>query len=337
MKPLARHFGWSLGLTLMAFAYVLLFQNPAAGLTVLILAAIELAFSFDNAVINAKVLGLLSPLWQKLFLSLGIILAVFGVRLALPLLIVGWSARLPFGKVADLALHHPHQYAVELALAHPGITAFGGAFLLMLVLHFFLAERDIHWVEAIERPLSRLASWWLPLVVTFVVILGLSTLPVNEHHRATLVAGLIGMLSYAAINGLIELAGRAFGKTGTAAKRVGWAAFATFGYLELLDASLSFDGVIGAFAITNEVVLIALGLGIGAIWVRSLTVYMVRRRALETYRYLEHGAHYAIGVLAATMLLGTFIEVSDYLTGVLCLGIIAAAVVTSRQALERSA
>ena len=75
-----------------------------------------------------------------------------------------------------------------------------------------------------------------------------------------------------------------------------------FLYLEVLDASFSFDGVIGAFAISNDVLVIALGLGIGAFWIRSLTIYLVRAGTLSEYVYLEHGAHWAIGVLAVIML-----------------------------------
>ena len=82
----------------------------------------------------------------------------------------------------------------------------------------------------------------------------------------------------------------------------GKAAFFMFLYLEVLDASFSFDGVIGAFAITNDIVLMALGLGIGAMYVRSLTVYLVRQGTLDDYVYLEHGAHYAIGALAVILL-----------------------------------
>lgn len=332
MKHLLRSFGFSLTLTVVAFAFVLFRMGAAALLVMAILAAIELAFSFDNAVINAQVLSRLSPFWQKLFLSLGIIIAIFGVRIVLPLAIVSLTAHLGIGTVADLALHHPHIYADKLELAHPSITAFGGAFLLMLVLHFLMIEREVYWLRFIERPFRRAAKWWVPLVCTLAVVLGLTLLPENMHKGATFSAGLVGMVVYAVLNGLMELMGKLFGGDAKGVKQVGWAAFAAFAYLELLDASLSFDGVIGAFAITSDVVLIALGLGVGALWVRSLTVYMVRRRTLEAYRYLEHGAHYAIGILAVTMLFAPIVATPDFVSGVLCLGIIAAALVTSRQA-----
>lgn len=336
MKQLLRSFGFSSAVSLLVFGYVLVALGAGAGLITLILAAIELAFSFDNAVINAKILTHLNPLWRSLFLSVGIVIAIFGVRALLPIVIVGLTAHLPLGAVAHLALHEPKHYAEHLIAARPAITAFGGAFLLMLALHFFLSDRDVHWLKVIERPLSRYVRWWLPTLVAACIVVGLSFVPGNHHPQVAMAAGLIGLLSYGIINGGIALMNRAFGG-GTTGERVGWAAFTTFLYLEILDASLSFDGVIGAFAITNNVLLIAAGLGIGAVWVRSLTVYMVKRRTLEAYKYLEHGAHYAITVLAITMLLGVIVEVPNFLTGVLCLGLIMAAVITSRQALEKSA
>jgi hypothetical protein len=109
----------------------------------------------------------------------------------------------------------------------------------------------------------------------------------------------------------------------------GWLAFSMFMYLQLLDASLSLDGVLGAFAITSDVVLIVAGLGVGAVWVRSLTVFMVRRGTLDAYKYLEHGAHYAIAVLALSMLLAVIYEVPEAVTGLLGVGLIAGSVVAS--------
>lgn len=341
MTKLIRSFGISLGLSLLAFGYVLAAHGSSAGLVTLILAAIELAFSFDNAVINAKVLVRLSPLWRTLFLSVGILIAIFGVRALLPILIVGLTAHLPFGAVADLALNHPQQYAEHLVNARPGITAFGGAFLLAVSLYFFMSDREVQWLKYIEQPLSYFERWWLPLVVSALAVLGLSLLPGNQHRGVALVAGIAGLATYALINGLIALMNKIFANNNASkhavGQQTGWAAFATFMYLEMLDASLSFDGVIGAFAITDSVVLIAIGLGIGAVWVRSLTVYMVRNRTLDAYKYLEHGAHYAILVLAVTMLLAVIVEVPEFVTGVLCLGLIAAALITSRQAVEETA
>ena len=82
---------------------------------------------------------------------------------------------------------------------------------------------------------------------------------------------------------------------------VGRAAFFLFLYLELIDASFSFDGVVGAFAISQQIFVIAAGLGIGACYIRSLTVFLVRKGTLQEYIYLEHGAHWAIGALAVLL------------------------------------
>ena len=336
MRSFWRSFGLSTGLTLLGLGYVFVALGFGQGVVVIILAVIELAFSFDNAVINAKVLQRLSPLWRTLFLTVGILIAIFGVRALLPVAIVSLTAHLPLGTVTDLALHQPGRYAAELDLARPGISAFGGAFLLMLALHFFLADREVHWLKRIEVPLSKFEYWWLPLLITGAVVLLLALLPGNQHAAESRIAGLSGIVVYSVINGGILLLNKLFGEDRQAAQQVGLAAFATFIYLEVLDASLSFDGVVGAFAITDNVLMIGIGLGIGAIWVRSLTVYMVKHRTLEQYRFLEHGAHYAIFVLAATMLLAVVIDIPNVVTGMLCLGLIIAALITSRQAITRS-
>lgn len=331
MRHIIRHFGFSALLSVIAVAYVARFVGPGATVVVLVLAVIELSFSFDNAVVNATVLRRLSSFWRQLFLTLGIVVAIFIVRAILPIAIVSITAGLPFRAVLELALHKPTLYSLKLTAAQPAINAFGGAFLLMLALHFFMAVRRVHWLRAIEQPLGKLLWWWLPLAVAALAVSLIAWWPANAHQLTTLAAGGIGIGSYLCMHGLIVAMDRSF-----AAHRkrelVGAAAFMTFLYLELLDASLSFDGVIGAFAITTSVVLIGIGLGIGAIWVRTLTVYMVERRLLDIYRYLEHGAHYAIFVLASAMLVSIVVPISDYITGVLCLGLIAAAAVTSRQA-----
>jgi len=102
-----------------------------------------------------------------------------------------------------------------------------------------------------------------------------------------------------------------------------------FLYLEVLDASFSFDGVIGAFAITNDVVIIMLGLAIGAMFVRSMTVYLVDKGTLDEFVYLEHGAHYAIGILAAIMLASMKFHVPEVVTGLAGVSFIGASVWSS--------
>ena len=318
-------------LTATALCLVASSMGLAALYVVLILIVVEITFSFDNAIINAKILERLNPFWQRLFLTVGIIVAIFGMRILFPILIVSLTSHLGWGRVVDLALHDPTQYGHYLEVAHPMIASFGGAFLLMLAFQFFFDdERDILWMKHIERKLQRLNHWaWAPLVTS--IVLGfVSLLPINAHARQTIVAGVFGTITYVAIQLLVrwmeylQKNGRSSGS-----QQFGVAALLTFVYLEILDASFSFDGVIGAFAITNDVVLIAAGLGVGALWVRSLTLYMVHKKTLNELIYLEHGAHYTVFVLAVVMLASALLRIPDIVPGLTGIGIIGASIAAS--------
>lgn len=337
MNRYFKYFGISATLSLLTTVAVVYYLGLKALLPLVILAVIEVTFSFDNAVVNAKILKRLSNLWQQLFLSIGIIIAIFGVRLLLPILIVAMTADLSLNQVLDLALHNPEEYAEKLEIAHPTITAFGGAFLLMLSLHFFIEEdKKHHWIEWLERPMNKLGAWWTPLAMTGFVLVVLALLPANHHPWETLRAGALGIATYLAIQGVMWGINRMTKNTGKQLHYVGWAAFIMFMYLQVLDASFSLDGVLGAFAITSDVILIAAGLGIGAFWVRSMTVYLVRRGTLDSYRFLEHGAHYAILVLAGAMLLSAIYELPEALTGILGLMFIAGAIYASTRHRRKS-
>lgn len=321
-----RIFGISALITASGLLAVLLGLGMAALITTLILVVIEIVFSFDNAIVNAKVLGRMSPGWQTAFLTIGIVIAIFGMRLLFPLLIVGLAAHLGLVDVWHLALNHPHEYAEKLHLAHPLIAAFGGAFLLVLSLEFFLnGEHKVLWWEDVERRLRQMGNVWLPAAISALAVLLLAWASA-AHGGEILRAGLLGVVTFVVVQLCTALLSRSQPK---GQHLTGWAAFALFIYLQILDASFSFDGVIGAFAITDKVVLIAAGLGIGALWVRSLTVYMVRRGTLNEYVYLEHGAYYTIAVLAVSLLVSLFVEVPDAVTGVLGVGIIGSAIAAS--------
>ncbi len=328
-----RVFAFSSLLTIAAILTALIALGPLAAATVMVLIAIEIAFSFDNAVINAKILARLSPTWQQLFLTVGMVFAIVGMRFIFPILIVMVTADLPWARVLDEALHHPEVYSQHLKAAHTSIAAFGGSFLLVLTLYFlFDEEREILWLEKIERPLQRAGGGiWLPPLLSMVAVLGIAAFA-GQEAADVLRAGITGVVAYTAIKLMIDWLGR----LAPSNRKIysGWPAFWAFMYLQLLDASFSFDGVLGAFAITNKVLLIALGLGVGAFWVRSLTVFMVRHGTLDIYRYLEHGAHYAILVLAVALLSSIFYEVPDVITGVVGLGVIGSSFVASRQAMR---
>lgn len=342
MKEKLRYFGFSLAVTTAALVGALFGMGWSAFLVMIVLILVEVTFSFENAVINAKVLRVLSPLWQKLFLTVGILIAIFGMRVVFPILIVVVTSSLEWREVLDLALNDPDQYAEKLTSAHHTIAAFGGGFLLMLFFHFFFDKnKETHWIGMIERPMKQASRSGLPIVMSAAIILGLAAWSANPYGEDTLKAGLIGIATYVAVRGLEQLFAYLKGapklsKKGELIKQTGGAALMTFLYLEILDASFSFDGVIGAFAITKSVVLIAAGLGVGAVWVRSLTVYMVRKGTLDKYLYLEHGAHYTVGVLAATLLLSIFVHVPEVVAGLAGVTFVGSAFIASRRYHKRS-
>ena len=119
---------------------------------------LEISFSFDNAVVNATVLDKMSAFWQKIFLTIGVLIAVFGMRLVFPLLIVAVTASLSPIEAFRLAVAHPDQYQADLVAAHPAIAAFGGMFLLMIFLDFVFEERQIRWLPAVETMLARIGK-----------------------------------------------------------------------------------------------------------------------------------------------------------------------------------
>jgi hypothetical protein len=273
----------------------------------------------------------MSPLWQTLFLTVGIFIAVFVVRFALPLFIVMAATQLGLGSVVDLAFNHPEQYSEELYKAGPIINAFGGTFLLMIALgYFFNRHKTEHWLLPIERLFAFIGK--LPLVK--LLIIGVLTtiiyFTVDPSIQTTvLISGLIAIVLQSGLEYVGVLFDRVSVKKG-ATQQVGWAAFASFMYLEILDASFSIDGVIGAFALTTNIILIVAGLGVGAFWVRSLTVFLLRSGALAKFRYLDHGAHWAILVLGVMMLLKIYhIELPEWVIGTLGIIFIALAVGTS--------
>lgn len=330
-----RTFGWSLAVTVAGLAGALALGGPGAGVTVVILAILEISVSFDNAVVNASVLSRLSPVWQRLFLTFGVVVAVFGMRLMFPLAVVAASAKMGPVETVRMALAPGQGYENRLETAHPVIAAFGGMFLLMLCLDFFMAERPDRWLGWLERPLARLGA--LPqasVVIASVVLLVIGGFfadnppgPAVHATAPVMISGVLGMVVYLVIQGLSERFAEHETNGQTAAR--GKAAFILFLYLEVLDSSFSFDGVLGAFAITNGLFLIATGLGIGALYIRSMTVFLVRKGTLQEYVYLEHGAHWAIGALAVTMLIGIPHRVPDILSGGLGASIILLSLLSS--------
>lgn len=301
-----------------------------------ILAVMEISLSFDNAVVNASVLKTWDAFWRKIFLTVGILIAVFGMRLVFPLVIVGVTADMGMIEVAKLALNDPKEYSAKLMSHHAEIAAFGGVFLLLVFLNFlFDDEKDTHWFHWIESKLASFGS--IQAISVFIALIAILIMSANVPDESRLVvtmAGIWGIVVYVGvqvIGHLLESKSeeseeQTSNGTGTVVK----AGIGGFLYLEVLDASFSFDGVIGAFAITNDVVIIMLGLAIGAMFVRSMTIYLVEQGTLDAFVYLEHGAHYAIGALAFIMLAsGTGMHVHELITGLIGVAFIVWAVLSS--------
>ncbi|MER8186525.1 DUF475 domain-containing protein [Kitasatospora sp. NPDC094015] len=341
-----RTFGWSFAITIAGLVAAGLIWGAEGFGVVLILSVLEISLSFDNAVVNATVLKRMNPFWQKIFLTVGVLIAVFGMRLIFPLLVVGLTAHLNPGTVIELALdssktYDGMTYAQYLEAANPAIAAFGGIFLLMIFLDFIFEEKDFNWLRWLEKPLEKIGKLdALSSVIALVVLAVSSRLFAAEHAETVLLAGLMGLATYLAVNGLSgvfesgleaqEEEEEAAEKTGKSLVQVGGkAAFFLFLYLEVLDASFSFDGVVGAFAISQDIFMITLGLGIGAMYIRSLTVYLVRKGTLDDYVYLEHGAHYAIGALALILLVSIEYHIPEIVTGLIGVAFIGAALLSS--------
>ena len=291
------------------------------------LAVLEVSLSFDNAVVNASVMQDMTEVWRHRFLTWGMAIAVFGMRFVFPLVVVSAVARLGPLEALRLAAFRPDEYARLLTSAHVALGAFGGAFLAMVFLKFFFdEEKDVHWVGAVEERLARLGRFEaIELALVMLALWGFSRYFPPEEARALLVSGIFGLVAFIVVDGIGALMETGAGER----KDLHRAGLATFMYLNVLDASFSFDGVIGAFALTDNLFVIAVGLGIGAMFVRSLTILLVERGTLASYRYLEHGAFWAIGALALIMLVGTLHEVPEVVTGLLGAGLIGLSLVSS--------
>ncbi|MDH6126729.1 DUF475 domain-containing protein [Kitasatospora sp. GP82] len=354
-----RTFGWSFAITIAGLIAAGLIWGAEGFGVVLILSILEISLSFDNAVVNATVLKRMNPFWQKIFLTVGVLIAVFGMRLVFPLAVVALTAHLNPATVVELALdsgktYDGHTYGQFLELANPAIAAFGGIFLLMIFLGFILEEKEFNWLHWIEKPLEKIGKLdALSSVIALVALALAANFFAGDRAETVLLAGLLGLATYLAVNGLSgvfesgleeqEEAEESAQRSGKSIVQVGGkAAFFLFLYLEVLDASFSFDGVVGAFAISQDIFQITLGLGIGAMYIRSLTVYLVRKGTLDDYVYLEHGAHYAIGALALILLASIRYHIPEIVTGLIGVAFIGAALASSmvrnrrEQALEGS-
>ncbi len=251
----------------------------------------------------------MSPVWQKRFLTWGILVAVFGTRLVLPIVIVSFAAWASPLFITKLAVTDPEAYGHLLEGVHGAITAFGGIFLLMVSLkYFFDVGKSVHWIAQIERHFVKWGQMEAVEIAIAIAVLICLSFYTSFDQVSVLVAGFIGLLLFILMEGIS-------GSMSLESSQVAKGGLALFLYLNVLDSAFSLDGVVGAFALSTNLLIIATGLGIGAYFVRSFTVYMVARKTLSHLVYLEQGAHWAILGLAIAMLANLVIHVPEVITG----------------------
>lgn len=288
-----------------------------------ILAALEISLSFDNAIVNANTLKNMQAKWQRRFLTWGILIAVFGMRIIFPLAVVSIAAHVGPIEAIKMAATEPQEYARLMEESHLSIAAFGGTFLMMVALSFFVDyEKEIHWISGVERRLGhcgRMRGFSSLLVLS--IIAGFTIYleqPAQSTFLTSALAGLITFILVEFFGGLLD------GDTSVVKAGLGG-----FLYLEVLDASFSFDGVIGAFALTQNLFLIAIGLGIGAMYVRSMTIMIVEKKTLAQFRYLEHGAFYSILALSLIMFAQSVVKIPELITGLVGASLIGLSLISS--------
>ena len=298
---------------------------------VAILAILEVSLSFDNAVVNAMKLEKMDEVWHRRFLTGGIAIAVFGMRFLFPVLVVAIFASLKISEVIHIALYDADKYAHYLHLTHAPIVTFGGIFLLLLFLHYFFNhEKKVHWIEPVERSLSTLDHIrGIEGIIALGALLLTASIATEAEKLSILISGISGVITYLTIDGVSHFLEKHEQQACGTGTKVACSGFIGFMYLELIDASFSLDGVLGAFALSSDIVIISIGLAIGAMFVRSLTVMLVEKKTLAQFLYLEHGAHWAIGALAIIMLISTQHEIPEVITGLIGLIFIVSALISS--------
>ncbi|MBY8333011.1 DUF475 domain-containing protein [Qipengyuania citrea] len=327
METMRKYYAFSFAFTAVCFALAGWYGWASTGSItatlgilwiVLVLSILEVSLSFDNAVVNATVLRDMDPVWQQRFLTIGILIAVFGMRIVFPIAIVAIAAKVGPLEAVSLSLNNPAEYERIVSDAHIGIAGFGGAFLAMVGMTFFFDnDKEVHWIAAVEKTINKFSN--VPAIeigLVLVLVYTVSTMLAPADAITFLTAAILGLVTFIAVHAiaaLIEEREAAKKATGEIVK----SGLGGFLYLEVLDASFSFDGVIGAFALSNNMIIIALGLSVGAMFVRSMTIHLVRTGTLAQYRYLEHGAFWAIIVLGIIMLLSARYHIPETITGLL--------------------
>ena len=308
METMRKYYAFSFAFTAVCFALAAWYGWASTGSItatlgilwiVLVLSILEVSLSFDNAVVNATVLRDMDPVWQQRFLTIGILIAVFGMRIVFPIAIVAIAAKVGPLEAVSLSLNNPAEYERIVSDAHIGIAGFGGAFLAMVGMTFFFDnDKEVHWIAAVEKTINKFSN--VPAIeigLVLVLVYTVSTMLAPADAITFLTAAILGLVTFIAVHAIAAL----IEEREAAKKATG----------EIVKSGL------GGFALSNKMIIIALCLSVGAMFVRSMTIHLVRTGTLAQYRYLEHGAFWAIIVLGIIMLLSARYHIPETITGLL--------------------
>ena len=266
-------------------------------LIVLGLSIFEIVSSVDNAIINAEVLLTMGEKARKWFLSWGILIAVVVIRGLLPFLIVLLTIPSlgPLGIITSFFNNDPTvQAAISNSSGLP--LAMGGTFLIFLFFNWLFLEQKDYGLKTEKFFLSQ-GVWFYTVVSIILALIVWIALPMNP-----LIAfgAVLGSTIFFVTHGFRKFAQDEELLLGNKTRST----ISKLMYLEIIDASFSIDGVIGAFAFTFSVPLIFLGNGLGVLVLRKVTVSNIQK--IKKYKYLKNGAMYSIFILGTIMMLESF-------------------------------
>ncbi|MCX9011503.1 MAG: DUF475 domain-containing protein [Candidatus Methanoperedens sp.] len=286
----------------------------------------ETISSIDNAVINAEVLSTMSQRARKWFLFYGLLFAVFVIRGMLPWLIV-WATNPSLGAAGALTATFSEDPKIKEVIeqSSPFLLVGGGVFLIFLFFHWLFIEAKNYGLRG-ERFFHQHGVWFYAIVSILLTIIVWFSL---KQHPFMAFGAVVGSTAFFITHGFKQNAEQHEQQLMGGGNMSDWSKIL---YLEVIDATFSIDGVVGAFAFTLSVPLILIGNGIGAFVVRELTISNIER--VKRYIYLKNGAMYSIFFLGMIMVLDSFnVHIPQWVSPVITISVIGYFFYRSRQCL----
>lgn len=288
----------------------------------------ETVSSVDNAIINAQVLSTMGQKARKWFLLWGMLIAVFLIRGLLPLLIV-WATNPGLGIIGALTATFSNDPRVVEAIENssPILLIGGGTFLIFLFFHWLFLDKKNFGLKG-ERFILSQGVWFYAVVSIVLSVIVWNALKINPFMAF---GAVVGSTAFFITHGFKQNAEAQENKLLSSTR----SDLAKIFYLEVIDATFSIDGVLGAFAFTLSVPLILLGNGIGAFVVREVTIHNIER--IQKYVYLKNGAMYSILVLGLIMLFNSFgVHIPEWFTPIATALIVGYFFLKSKSALTKT-